>query len=426
MQEDSGKLVRTVGFWGLVAMCINAVIGSGVFLLPYESYKLLGAFSLWAPLLFAIPVFILALNFAEAASHFSEPGGAYLYAKTALGDFVGFETGWMNWIARVTSLASLSNGFVVALALLVPALKTGLWRGVVITAMIVFLAWIHFIGVKYGAASIYIFTFGKLVPLIGFILLALIVWKTNPLPGSFDVPAGANWSEVALFMLFAYAGFENLGVPAGEYKNPRRDLPLALLVGIFIIAVIYVLVQLGAMSALPDLSQTDTPIASAAAAIIGPIGAIIVTLGALMSMAGTNSGTMLEGSRMLYALSLGRRMGPISYVHPTFRTPAVAIVIHATVALALALPGSFRTLALISAGARLVTYLMTCISVPFLRKLSTGGFRTPGLIVPILGVAFSLVLVYAMKEDPRRALALGIGLVVGALIYFFVPRTTEA
>jgi APA family basic amino acid/polyamine antiporter len=286
----------------------------------------------------------------------------------------------------------------------------------------VFLAWIHFIGVRYGAASIYVFTFGKLVPLIGFILLALIVWKSNPLPGSFDVPASANWSEVALFMLFAYAGFENLGVPAGEYKNPRRDLPLALLVGIFIIAVIYVLVQLGAMSALPDLSQSDTPIASAAAAIIGPVGAIIVTLGALMSMAGTNSGTMLEGSRMLYALSLGRRMGPMSYVHPTFRTPAVAIAIHAAVALALALPGSFRTLALMSAGARLVTYLMTCISVPFLRKLSTGGFRTPGLIVPILGVAFSLVLVYAMKEEPKRALALGIGLVIGALIYFFVPR----
>lgn len=125
---------------------------------------------------------------------------------------------------------------------------------------------------------------------------------------------------------------------------------------------------------------------------------------------------------MLYALSLGRRMGPMSYVHPTYCTPAVAIAIHAAVALALALPGSFRTLALMSAGARLVTYLMTCISVPFLRKLSTGGFRTPGLIVPILGVAFSLVLVYAMKEEPKRALALGIGLVIGALIYFFVPR----
>src|ERR1043166_7309735 len=105
-------------------------------------------------------------------------------------------------------------------------------------------------------------------------------------------------------MLFAYAGFENLGVPAGEYKNPRRDLPFALLIGILAIAIIYALAQLGAMSALPDLSTSDTPIATAAANLVGPIGAMIVTIGALLSMAGTNSGTMLEGSRMLYALSL--------------------------------------------------------------------------------------------------------------------------
>src|SRR5215213_298957 len=130
--HDTGKLVRTVGFWGLVAMCINAVIGSGVFLLPSESYKLLGPFSLWAPLLFAVPVFILVLCFAEAASHFSEPGGAYLYARTAFGDFIGFETGWMNWLARVTSLASLSNGFVLALALLFPSLKESAPRAIVI------------------------------------------------------------------------------------------------------------------------------------------------------------------------------------------------------------------------------------------------------------------------------------------------------
>jgi len=166
VNESTNKLVRTVGFWGLVAMCINAVVGSGVFLLPHESFVLLGAFSLWAPLLFAIPVFILVLNFAEAASHFEQPGGAYLYARSAFGDFVGFETGWMNWIARVTSLASLSNGFVLALALLKPSLGVGGQRAAVIVAATLILALIHYFGVRYGAASIYIFTFGKLLPLI--------------------------------------------------------------------------------------------------------------------------------------------------------------------------------------------------------------------------------------------------------------------
>jgi len=416
MQENSEKLVRAVGFWGLVAMCINAVVGSGVFLLPTESYKLLGPFSLWAPLIFALPVFILVLCFAEAASHFSEPGGAYLYAKTAFGDFIGFETGWMNWLARVTSLAALSNGFVVSLARIFPSLGTASARIAVILISIGILTAIHYVGVKYGAASIYVFTLGKLIPLVGFIVVALVAWRSNPIPASMHLPGpGTDWSGAALFMLFAYAGFENMGVPAGEFRNPRKELPRALLVGTLAIAAIYVLAQLGAMSALPDLSKTATPIADAAAELIGPLGAIIVTLGALLSMAGTNSGTVLEGSRMLYAISLGRpRLRTISYVHPRFRTPSVAIVIHVLFAAVLACAGSFAKLAMLSAVARLTTYLFTCAAVPRLRKLNE-GFRTPTLILPILGVVISLGLFLTMNRF--NFLAAGIAIIVGALIY---------
>ncbi|HEX7808847.1 MAG TPA: APC family permease [Thermoanaerobaculia bacterium] len=420
MQKPTGELVRAVGFWGLVAMCINAVVGSGVFLLPTEMFQKLGPFSLWAPLLFAVPVFIPTLCFAEAASHFTEPGGAYLYAKTAFGDFIGFETGWMNWIARVTSLASLSNGFVLAVGLLSPGLKVGWPRVAVIVSFVLILAIIHLLGVKYGAASIYVFTLGKLLPLVGFIILALVAWKSNPIPGSWTMPpATTDWNSAALFLLFAYAGFENLGVPAGEYKNPRRDLPIALLAGILIIAAIYALAQLGAMSALPDLSQTATPIASAAAVLIGPIGAIIVTVGSLLSMAGTNSGTMLEGSRMLYALARDRRGGPLSYVHPRFHTPTVAILIHATVALALALGGSFAKLALMSATARLSTYLVTSAAVPFLRKNSQSTFRIP-IIVPILGVLISLAFFFTLSM--QNFLAAAIAVAVGVLVYFLTKK----
>ncbi len=414
--EPRDRLIRAVGVGGLILFCINAVVGSGVFLLPSESYKLLGAFSLWAPLIFAVPVFILVLCFAEAASHFSEPGGAYLYARTAFGDFIGFETGWMNWLARVTSLASLTNGFVVSLARLFPALGQGAARATIIVGSILILAAIHFVGVRYGAASIYVFTWGKLLPLIAFIVVALIAFPHNPVPASLQLPgAGTDWSAAALFMLFAYAGFENLGVPAGEYRNPRKDLPIALLLGTLAIAALYVLAQLGAMAALPDLSKTQTPIADAAAALIGPIGAILVTLGALMSMAGTNSGTVLEGSRMVYALSLDRpRMRAISYVHPRFRTPTVAIVIHVTVATILALGGSFAQLAMLSAVARLTTYLFTCAALPRLRRLNE-GFRTPGLIVPILGTLISLLLFFTLNRF--NFLAAALSLVAGALIY---------
>jgi APA family basic amino acid/polyamine antiporter len=316
----------------------------------------------------------------------------------------------------VTSLASLSNGFVVSLARFFPSLGGGGGRVAVIAGSLLILAAIHFVGVKYGAASIYVFTWGKLLPLIGFIIVALFAWRHNPIPASLTLPGpGTDWSGAALFMLFAYAGFENMGVPAGEFKNPKKDLPRALLVGTLAIAAIYVLTQLGAMSALPDLSKTATPIADAAAVLVGAAGAIVITIGALLSMAGTNSGTVLEGSRMLYALSLGRaRMRAISYVHARFHTPTVAIVIHTGFALVLALGGSFARLAMLSAVARLTTYLFTCAALPRLRRLNE-GFRTPGLVIPILGTLVSLALFLSLSLV--NFIAAAAALVVGALLY---------
>ena len=253
-------------------------------------------------------------------------------------------------------------------------------------------------------------------------MIALILFRFNPIPASLHIPGpGTDWSGAALFMLFAYAGFENLGVPAGEYKNPRRDLPMALLIGILAIAAIYVLAQLGAMSALPNLSKTATPIADAAAALVGTWGAVIITLGALLSMAGTNSGTVLEGSRMLYALSLDRRSGPMSYVHPKFRTPSVAIVVHVLIAMILSLAGSFAQMATLSAVARLTTYLSTCAAVPRLRKFNE-GFRTPGLFVPVLGTAISLALFFTLNWF--NFVVAAIAMIVGAFIYLAVGKST--
>ncbi|PYQ57505.1 MAG: amino acid transporter, partial [Acidobacteria bacterium] len=347
----------------------------------------------------------------------TEPGGAYLYARTAFGDFVGFETGWMNWLARLTSLASLSNGFVVSIARFYPPLGAGVPRAAIIIGSLLILGAIHFVGVRYGAASIYVFTFGKVLPLVAFIVVALIMFRFNPIPASLHLPGpGTDWSGAALFMLFAYAGFENLGVPAGEYKNPRRDLPMALLIGILVIAAIYVLTQLGAMSAVPDLSKTATPIADAAAALVGTWGAVIITLGALLSIAGTNSGTVLEGSRMLYALSLDRRAGAVSYVHPKFRTPSVAIVIHVLVAMVLSLAGSFAQMALLSTVARLTTYLAGCASLPFL-----GNVTPKRLILAILGVLVSLTFVITLHAV--NAIAAAIALIVGALMYLAVGKS---
>lgn len=421
--KEQEKLVRAVGFWGLIAMCINAVVGSGVFLLPSESFKLLGQFSLWAPLIFALPVFILVVCFAEAASHFSEPGGAYLYSRTAFGDFIGFETGWMNTLARVTSLAALSNGVVVSASKFSPALGQPAGRAALIVGTLAAFAIIHSLGIRYGARTIYFFTFGKMFPLVAFIVVALIAFRQNPVPGSFAIPgADTDWSEAALLLLFAYAGFENLAIPAGEFRNPRRDVPLALLFGILAIAVVYVLAQFATMSALPDLGATSTPIADAAGELLGTAGAVLVTAGALLSILGTNLGTMLEGSRMVFALSDGRPpYSALARVHPRFRTPIFSIAFLAGLAIPVALTGSFAQLAVLSAVARMTTYLFTCASIPRLRRHSRGAFTAPGgLLFPILGTAVSLTLFATLKT--KHLVAAVIALAVGALLWWISSR----
>ena len=419
---SSDKLIRAVGFWGLVAMCVNGVVGSGVFLLPSESFKLLGPFSLWAPLLFAVPVFILVLCFAEAASHFTEPGGAYLYTRTAFGDFLGFETGWMNTLARITSLASLSNGFVVSLARLFPSTGHGAPRALLIIATLVIFAVIHALGIRYGARTIYFFTIGKMLPLLAFIVVGLAAFRHNPIPASLALPGpGTNWSEAALLLLFAYAGFENLGIPAGEFKNPKRDLPMALLVATLGIAAVYVLTQLAAMATIPNLSNSETPIADATAVLLGPTATVIITLGAIISILGTNLGTLLEASRMLYSMSDGRRPFTIfAFIHPRYRTPIVSIFVLAVVAIPLAIAGSFAKLAILSATARMSTYLFTCASVPRLRRMfATEGFRAPGgLLFPILGTLLSLAIYIGLgRQRPIILVAAVAALAVGALLW---------
>ncbi len=151
--ETGGRagLKRAVTRWEIVGLSLNDVIGSGVYLLPAAAAALLGAASLWAVLLAGFAVLLLVLCFAEAGSHFDEPGSGYVYAREAFGDFVGFEVGWMTWLARVASVASLSNGFALALTFLWPAASSGAPRVLVITLPLALFVWINVAGVEHGA-----------------------------------------------------------------------------------------------------------------------------------------------------------------------------------------------------------------------------------------------------------------------------------
>ena len=422
-------LKRVVTRWELVALSLNDVIGSGVYLLPAAAAALLGPLSVWAVLLAGLAVLLIVLCFAEAASHFDRPGSGYLYTRAAFGDFIGFEVGWMTVLARVTSVAALSNGFAQALAFLWPTAAAGAPRMIVISALILGFVWINVLGVKYGARAAVALSIAKILPLV--FLAAVGIFAIDP---SRLVPAGSPTpqalGQAALLLLFAYAGFENTAAAAGEFRNPQRDVPFALIAMIAIVTVLYTVIQLVALGTVPDLASEvgGAPLAVAATLVAGAWAANVMTLGAVVSMGGNLGSTLFAAPRYVYALA-GDGFGPraLGAVHPRFRTPAVAVIVLGFVALALALSGSFVQLALLSTVARLATYVGTAAAVPVLRRTCP---RTPQTIVlpggPAIPIgALLLCLVFLASTTPLNLMAGAVALLVGALFYLLRRRAPE-
>lgn len=416
------RLARAVSRWQIVGLAINDVIGSGVYLLPAAAAALLGATSVWAVVLAGIAVALLVLCFAEASSYFDEPGGGYLYTREAFGRFIGFEVGWMTWLARIASVASLSNGFALATAYHWPAAASEFWaRALVIALPLALLTWINVTGVRAGARTAVVLVLAKTLPLVIFVAVGILFVEWDRVL-AFEAPRPGVLGEAGLLLLFAYAGFENTPAAAGEYKNPQRNVPFALLLMIVFVTFIYTAVQVVALGTLPGLAEAESPLAEAAARFMGGFGAVLMTLGAMMSIEGNVGNTTLIGPRYLFALA-NDGFGPrvLSRVHPRYHTPAAAILTQSTISLVLALSGSFVQLALLSVIARLVTYIGTAAAIPVLRRRfreRPDAVRLPGgPTVPIV----ALVLSIAFLASARTAnLIVGsIGLAVGIVLYRF-------
>ena len=423
-------LLRAVSRWQIVALSVNDVIGSGVYLiLPVAAAQLLGPASVWAILVAGFAVLLLVLCFAEASSLFDRPGGAIVYTQAAFGDFVGFEVGWMTWIARISSIAGLSVFFARAVGYLWPAAKSGVGQWLTIVLPLLVLTAINVRGVKSGAHTAVVLAWGKVVPLVLFVVVGIfwVDWnRIFPVP----MPERANFMKAALLVLFAYAGFENTPAPAGEFRDPKRDVPFALIMQIVIVTAIYTAVQLVALGTVPNLGASPTPLADAAAMMIGPVGGLILTLGAVLSVLGTNNNTVLAGPRYLYALAeMGKLPRVFGKIHPRYRTPYIAILTQTGVALLLMLTGTAEELAVLSAIARLATYIGTAAAVPVLRRKLPATERTirlpGGPLIPI--AALAICLLFLSAAEAKNWIAGGIALAVGAAIYATArPARSEA
>ena len=402
-QESQEKLVRAIGRWSLTALMVNTIIGSGIFGLPSVVAGLVGKASPLAYLAAAAGVGAIMACFAEVASQFREAGGPYLYAQAAFGRFLGIQMGWLAWLTRLTGSGAAANLFIIYLAEFWPEVKQPLPRALVLTLLVGVLAAVNYRGVSAGAQLSNVFTVAKLLPLFVFIAAGLFYLLHNAPTVSSGSPAQSGaWFEAVLVLVFAYGGFEAALIPMGEAKDPRRDAPFALFAALAIVTAVYTLIQVVVVGVLANAAATDRPLATAAREFLGPAGAALISVGALVSVYGYLGAQMLQTPRLTFALAeRGDFPSLFAAVHRSFHTPHISIVVFALLLWGFALAGTFRWNVMLSAVARLFYYGVVCAALVVLRRKQpeAQAFRLlAGPVFAGLGVAFSVALLTRMHR----------------------------
>ena len=418
-QQSQTGLLRAIRRWDLVALAVNAIIGAGIFGLPSEVFRRIGAWSLLAFLACGFVVTLIILCFAEVSSRFTGTGGPYLYARETFGPLVGFQVGWLIWIARITAFSANCNLLIAYLGFFWPDAESPVPRVVLIGLVVFGLTAVNVLGVRNATRASNIFTVSKLLPLLLFVGIGVFVLDAGRYSFAARPPLG-EFSASVLLLVYAFSGFEMATISAGEIRNPRTDLPRALLSAIGVVAVLYFLIQLVAIGTLPGLAGSARPLADNGGRFLGPWGATLITTGAVVSILGNLNVIVMAGSRLPFAMAEGGQLpGLFGAVHPRFRTPHVAIVATALASLLLTLTGTFVYAATISVIARLLSYAATCAALPVLRRRPSAPaalFRAPaGVAVSI--AALTLVGWLLSHITLRQARDAGIAAMIGLLLY---------
>jgi amino acid transporter len=353
-------LRRDIGFFGSAFLSFNGVVGGGIFALPATLYTQFGAFSPLLFPLFGLLVLVIALPFARVAARHPLSGGPVVYAA-AFGSAAAFQAGWIYYVARVTALAANATLLVTYLAGWWPAFGTPLPRAAVIVGLCALLSAVNIVGVRRAVRVLDALTLLKATPLLLAALYGLILAGGIEPPA--PLPPVADLGAAALLILFAFVGFENGVVAAGETARPERTIPRALLTTILATACLYFLVQL-AYVAVMEPGASKTPLIDFGRAILGPAGAVILTATAIFSLLGNISGGMTGTTRTTYAMGRdGLLPGWFGRVSERFATPANSIAFMGALIALLALSGSFVWLAVVSTLARMFVYSISIASL---------------------------------------------------------------
>ncbi|MTB64951.1 amino acid permease [Streptococcus sp. zg-86] len=406
---------------------INAVIGSGIFLLPRSIYKDLGPASIAVMFGTAVLTIMLAVCFAEVSGYFDKNGGAFQYSKKAFGDFIGFNVGILGWMVTIFAWAAMAAGFAKIFIITFPAFEG--WNIPISIGLVLMLSLMNIAGLKTSKVLTLTATIAKLIPIVAFSVCTIFFLKgglSNFTP-FVQLSPGQNLfgaiSGTAVYIFYGFIGFETLSIVAGEMRNPEKNVPRAILGSISIVSVLYMLIIGGTIAMLGSgIMDTDAPVQEAFVKMVGPVGAWMVSIGALISITGLNMGESIMVPRFGAAIAKEGLLPAAIAKENQNAAPVVAIAISSSIALVLLLTGSFETLAGLSVVFRFFQYIPTALAVLKLRKMEPDTkvtFRVPfGPIIPILAVVISLVMI--VGDNPMNVVYGIIGVIISSTIYYLM------
>jgi APA family basic amino acid/polyamine antiporter len=439
--NNRAGLIRGLGLYGATSVVVGTMIGTSIFLVPSIMLRHTGS-----PLI-VVGVWIVAgvlsmcgaLGYAELGAAIPETGGEYAYLRRAYGPLMGFVYGWTQFVvAKSASVATIATAFMLYLTYFFPRLNEVIWSkqvggsGVTLkmtaiqvgaAIMVLMLSGLNVLGVRHSGAVQTAFTASKLGVLAILIIAGLALGN-----GSFshfnqavetDIHGGilAAAGVAAVSALWAYDGWNNLSMVAGEVENPQRNIPRALIFGTILVIVVYLLANIAYFYVLSPsaASNTNTIAADAASRFLGGAGGTFVAVGVLISTFATLNGSTLAGSRIPYALACdGLFPSRIAHLHSRFHTPDVSIWAQAAVAGLFALTGQYEALFTKVIFAEFLFYALVTAGILILRKrepdlprpYKTWGYPVVPLIFIVLASLFLINTFLERRSDSLWGLAL--------------------
>jgi APA family basic amino acid/polyamine antiporter len=451
---DEG-LVRAIGLKSAVLIVVGNVIGSGIFLTTGGMAALIPSAPLlllaWA--LGGVLVIAGGLTYAEMGAMYPRSGGVYVFLREAFGALPAFLYGWLSLLVIISgSIAAVAVGFADYLSYFIPEVSTSRillaipvpWGTfsisagqLVAAASIAILGAVNYAGVRSGNLVNVVLTTAKVAGLAAIPIMALFVGRVEPsftpvVPPDLVRPL-ASFGVAMIAVLWTYEAWYYVTYAAGEIKDPQRNVPRALVIGVLLLIAIYLTVNVAYLYALPmnEIMGVTRIAEKAASALMGPPGATLLALTVVISTLGCNAAGLLGGSRVLFAMALdGVFLSAASRVHPRYRTPHIAIVVLTVWSMVLALSGTYDQLFTYVMFASILFNVATGLAFFRLRRIhpeQPRPYRAWGYpLVPALFVLGSAAFVLnTLFERPMESIA-GLGLMaLGVPVYWYTSSSSS-